>query len=225
MANQYSEKVYKNSGNHDVLRLIDASVKDVLDVGCGAGDNARILKESGKRVTGLTISEKEAEVAKNFCNEVIIADVEDPAFQPTGSYDVILMSHICEHLRNPEEVIEKFARALKEGGRVIIAVPNMAYYKLRFRMLSGNWELEETGPFDRTHLHFYSYDSADQLYARSNLVLKEKIGGTLAAPLWPLRKLVPGVARKIDSFLGNKMPNLFSIQVILVYQKQNSNKN
>ena len=37
------QKIYSNSGNNDVLELIPAGAKYILDIGCGDGANARLL--------------------------------------------------------------------------------------------------------------------------------------------------------------------------------------
>jgi hypothetical protein len=86
-------------------------------------------------------------------------------------------------------------------------------------LLKGNWTMNETGPFDRTHLHFYSYHSAIDLVNSDKLIAVKKIGGFLAIPLWPLRKIMPSLCKKLDMYIGNMFPNLFAQQVILVIQK------
>ena len=173
--NLYTNKVYSNNGNPDVLNEIPESSVTILDVGCGAGDNAKILTALGKKVTGLTISPIEAKIAKNFCSKVIIDDIESLSKLADEKFDCIILSHICEHLVDPQKVLIKLSYFLNKDGRIIIAVPNIAYYKWRFRLLKGNWTMEETGIFDRTHLHFYSYNSIDALYTNSIFKLKKNI--------------------------------------------------
>ena len=95
--NNYNEKIYKNEGNPDVLKLIDETVVNILDVGSGAGDNARILKDLNKYVAGLTISDEEARLLQPICDVVIIANVETDKLQFDRQFDVILLSHVCEH--------------------------------------------------------------------------------------------------------------------------------
>lgn len=223
MTNIYDKKVYVNRGNPDVILEVGAAQDRILDIGCGAGDNARILKQQGKYVVGLTISPSEAALAREICDKVLVADIENPDFGLSESFNCVIMSHVCEHLRDPESAIAKLMKHLTSDGRFVIAVPNMAFYKLRFRLLAGNWKMEETGPFDRTHLHFYSYDSASDLCNIEGLQLIKKIPGQSAAPLWPLRKLFPSICRKFDKFLGNAFPNLFAIQTVLVYERNGRN--
>ena len=53
------EKIYSNSGNNDVINLIPAGAKYILDIGCGDGATARLLIQNGCVVDGITISEDE----------------------------------------------------------------------------------------------------------------------------------------------------------------------
>lgn len=214
----YNYKVYGNAGNEDVLNQVPASAVTILDVGCGAGDNAAILKRLNKYVTGITISNEEALLAKSVCDEVIIANIEEDGLQLTKRYDVVILSHVCEHLVHPCEAINKLAGHLNETGIMIIAVPNMAFYKSRFKVMKGDWTMSESGPFDKTHLHFFSYHSADALCDGKNLKVIKKIPGELAIPLWPLRKVFPAFCEKMDNYIGKKFPNLFSQQVILLLE-------
>ena len=214
----YANKVYGNIGNMDVLALITDQAKTILDVGCGAGDNARILKSLNKYVTGVTISNDEAILAKKVCDEVIVSDIEEDDLELDKKYEVIILSHVCEHLRYPVNVINKLSGFLNKDGIIIIAIPNMAFYKNRFRLLKGDWNMGDSGPFDRTHLHFFSYDSADTLCDGKKVKITKKIPGQLAMPLWPLRRLAPGFCLKIDNIFGKHFPNLFAQQIILVLE-------
>lgn len=216
----YNNKVYENKGNKDVLDQIPGNAITILDVGCGAGDNARILKQLNKRVTGLTISNDEALLAKEICDEIIIANIEDDDLKLTKKYDAIILSHVCEHLVHPANAINKLTGYLNENGIIIIAVPNMAFYKNRIKLIKGDWTMNESGPFDKTHLHFYSYRSVNTVCNEHQTKIIKKIPGKLAMPLWPLRKLMPGFCGKLDKIFGKYFPNLFAQQVILVLKEK-----
>lgn len=214
----YRNKVYGNTGNKDVLDQVPVEATTILDVGCGAGDNARILKELNKKVTGITISEEEARLAEKICDDVLLINIEDQDALILGKYDVIILSHICEHLRYPALTLNNLANNLSVNGIMIVAVPNMAFYRNRIKLLSGDWRMQESGPFDRTHLQFFSYQTADALCDENKLRILKKIPGLLAIPLWPLRLILPGFCQKLDNLIGKRFPNLFAQQTILVLE-------
>lgn len=224
LAAAYQSKVYRNAGNRPLLTLLPAAVRTVLDVGCGAGDNARALKATGRRVWGLTLSPPEAELARDGCEQVLVANAEtDPLPYQPGQFDALLLSHVLEHTVSPARVLDRLEPYLAAGGVVLVAVPNVAQYRYRLKLLTGDWRLAETGPFDRTHLHFWSYQTADQAVSDSRFRVTEKRAGDPALPLWPLRRLAPvGWLAGIDAWAGRVLPNFAASQTLMLVERADS---
>jgi SAM-dependent methyltransferase len=218
----YRDKVYRNAGNPALLALVPADVRRVLDVGCGAGDNARALKERGCGVWGVTLSEAEAELARPHCEAVVVANTETtPLGLPLDYFDVLLLSHVVEHMIRPDVGLARLAPHLRPGGLALLAVPNMANYRCRFRLLLGDWRREDAGPFDRTHYHFWSYHTVDDLFEGARFRVVKKSPGDPAVPLWPLRRVLPrGWAQVFDRFGGRVAPNLFAGQTLVVARRE-----
>jgi 2-polyprenyl-3-methyl-5-hydroxy-6-metoxy-1,4-benzoquinol methylase len=108
-----------------VLSLVPKGVRRVLDVGCGAGDNARRLADMlpGVAVVGVTHSAEEAEMAKPYFEAVHVFDLEQKDVSPLGGpFDLLLFSHVLEHLRDPVGVVRRLLTLLNPGGYVLIAV-------------------------------------------------------------------------------------------------------
>jgi SAM-dependent methyltransferase len=167
----------------------------------------------------VTLSARESELAGAYCDRVSVCDVEreDLPF-PARSFDVLLLSHVLEHLNSPGHALTRLARWLRPGGWVLAAVPNMAFWRVRARILAGDWKRDDTGFLDRTHLHFWSYRTAHEVFEGTPFVLKRVVAGELAIPLWPLRALAPGVAHAIDDAIGGIWPNLAAGQVLMLGQ-------
>jgi 2-polyprenyl-3-methyl-5-hydroxy-6-metoxy-1,4-benzoquinol methylase len=212
--------IYKNDGNREVLDLLPPDGKRILDVGCGAGDNARILTSRGCVVTGITSSEQEGRIAGPHLDRLVIADIEsdDLPLEP-GSFDAIVLSHVIEHVREPAVVLSKLAPLLANNGTLAIAVPNMANWRLRWRFLRGDWGRETTGPLDRTHLQFWSYSTAAHILDASPFDLVRRNPGQLAIPLWLLRRAAPRLCTILDRVIGRWFPNAFSGQVLLAARR------
>jgi len=210
---------YHNEGNRPLLQLLPAGVRTVLDVGCGAGSNARILQVRGIEVTALTLSEEEARLAAPFCVRAIVADVERerlPAFGPM--FDLLLCSHVLEHLVRPRRTLKALSALLRPGGFALVAIPNMASWRPRLRLLRGDWSRDDSGFFDRTHLHFWSYDTAPGIFADTPLSIV-RLDAEYAVPLWPLRRITPALSNRLDRLVGLLAPNLFAHQVLMLAQK------
>jgi SAM-dependent methyltransferase len=218
----YRDKVYHNAGNPALLALVPADVRRALDVGCGAGDNARALKERGCGVWGVTLSEAEAELARPHCEAVVVANAETSSLGlPLGFFDLLLLSHVVEHMIRPDVGLARLAPHLHPGGLALLAVPNMANYRCRLRLLLGDWRREDGGPFDRTHFHFWSYHTVDDLFRGTPFRVVRKTPGDPAVPLWPLRRVLPRrLLQPVDCFGGRVAPNLFAGQTLVVARRE-----
>lgn len=101
----------------------------VLDAGCGIGGSSIFLaKKFGCKVIGITLSQKQADMAiKNARRngvagntEFIVMDFENMNF-PNGKFDVVWgIESIC-HATSKKKFIEDSYRILKPNGRLIIA--------------------------------------------------------------------------------------------------------
>jgi SAM-dependent methyltransferase len=215
-ANELSSKVYENAGNRSLLDLLPAEARTVLD---GAGDNARLLHSKGLQVSAITLSARERDLAAPHCLRVVVCDVEKEGNPfPERSFDAMIFSHVLEHLISPRAVLTRLAPCLRPGGWVLAAVPNMAFWRVRARILVGNWEREESGFMDRTHVHFWSYRTAPEVFADTPFVLRRLVAGDLSMPLRPLRSVAPAVARALDEVIGGIFPNFAASQVLMLGQ-------
>ena len=177
--------------NLALLDLLPPKGGRVLDCGCGAGDNARVLRARGCSVMGITKSESERDIALSRCDGVLIHDLETGIPEEVGAnYDVVLMSHVLEHLVNPERVLTDARARLAPGGLLAVALPNVLTLHTRLSFLLGKFEYTETGILDDTHVRFYTFDSGRRLLERCGyrVILAQADG---YAPLFGLQKILP----------------------------------
>jgi SAM-dependent methyltransferase len=181
------DRIYENAGNPPLLALVPDRPGRALDCGCGAGANARLLRARGWEVTGITLSAGERELAAAHCARVLLADLEAPLPDEVGrGYDLVVLSHVLEHLRRPERLLAAVKRLLAPGGVVVVALPNPLFYPIRLRFLLGRFDYERDGILDETHLRFYSFASGAELLERSGFrVLDARAEGGF--PLWRFR--------------------------------------
>ena len=218
--NIYNTKVYENAGNLELLELLPASADGrVLDCGCGAGDNARILSSRGWKVSGITISPAEREIAAQYCEQVHVANLENGFPQEIqGHYDVIVMSHILEHLVTPHVLLNDAHRLLKSNGLIAVALPNVLHYRQRFEFLLGKFDYAVEGLMDETHVHFYTFTSGVDLLNRHGYRVLTKLA-TGSFPLWKIRKHVPGKwVKQLNRLACNWKPGFFGYQCIYLAQ-------
>jgi 2-polyprenyl-3-methyl-5-hydroxy-6-metoxy-1,4-benzoquinol methylase len=94
------------------------------------------------------------------------------------AFDVIIFGDVLEHTRNPEHILEQARVLLKPHGRIIVSLPNIVNLRVRLKILLGNFEYEESGILDRTHLRFFTKASAKAMIERAGYrVLDSEVSG------------------------------------------------
>lgn len=109
-----------------LINSINNGSGSLMDYGAGTGYFASKAKAAGWEVEGVEPSQVARDIAEKRDN-IRLYDPEQMQWE-NGKYDVITLWHVLEHLPNLKEHLAKFSEALKEGGALIIAVPNHESY-------------------------------------------------------------------------------------------------
>jgi len=123
-------------------------VPSVLDIGCATGALLASLRERSWRVTGVEISPGAEYAQKERGLDVRNIPLEETNF-PDESFDVILASHLVEHLNDPRSFFLELRRILKRDGKIFITTPNISGFQAR--LFGGRWR---SAIFD--HLYLFS---------------------------------------------------------------------
>jgi methionine biosynthesis protein MetW len=170
-ATRYGEETEKHGfspTHHQIVAWVPPKSR-VLEIGCATGYVGRALQiEKGCKVTGLEIDPAAAEIARQNGLEVHVGSLESQAFRDSivGKFDVVIAADVLEHLADPGPALEHFKKWLAPGGVAIIAVPNIATWQMRAQLFfRGDFEYQETGIMDRTHLHHFTWETIHKLVA------------------------------------------------------------
>ena len=156
----------ENNSHKKMLHLIGNN-KEVLDFGCATGYLAHFLSQRGCRVTGLEINPEAAKTAEQYCEKVIIADLDLVSLAeilPEKRFDVAVFGDVLEHLRNPWHTLKATINLLKPDGYVVASIPNVAHGAIRLALLKGKFEYSELGILDDTHLRFFTRETVEKLF-------------------------------------------------------------
>ncbi len=98
----------------------------VLELGCADGQMTQWLAQDFKEVTVVDGSETFLrEVAgKISCPNVRFVASLFEEYDPQDCYEVIMATHILEHLDDPVQVLRRSKQWLSPGGKIMLAVPN-----------------------------------------------------------------------------------------------------
>ena len=119
---------------HRRVRKIETFVAKgrVLDIGCGRGITLSQLRDDGWDVAGVEISEAAAAHARSLLGDTIFVGDVLGAPWPEGSFDVINIWHVLEHLPDPAAVLARCRALLRAGGLLVVAVPNLESIQAAF---------------------------------------------------------------------------------------------
>jgi 2-polyprenyl-3-methyl-5-hydroxy-6-metoxy-1,4-benzoquinol methylase len=153
----------------ELLALVPATARRVLDVGCGAGRLGEAIKARQQaEVVGIECDERAARAAVSRLDRVLAGDAEalEPDFGP-GSFDAVVCGDVLEHMADPEAFLRKVRAWLAPGGVLVASVPNVRHHSVVSALVNGNWTYETAGLLDRTHLHFFTRRDAEELFSRA----------------------------------------------------------
>lgn len=192
-----SSRPYFEIANPELPRLLRGLPRglDVLDVACGSGVHGAELKRLyGHRVIGVDLSAASVEKAKTRLAEAYVADIIHPERYPKfgrSRFDVIVLSDILEHVGDPLDVVARHLPLLVPGGYFLISLPNIAIWNVRFELLLGRFEYQDTGTLDRTHMRFFTRRSLRRFLAEAGLEVRgSRITPGITRPFVPLIKRI-----------------------------------
>ena len=162
---------YRHPGQ---LAMAPLAPRRVLDIGCGSGEALAEFRARGAvRTVGIEIDPGAGAVAaaRPDVDVVLVGDVEETLAQVTDhAFDLVIASHVLEHLVDPWTVTRRLVALLAPGGSLLGGVPNVRHAPTVARLLvRGSWEYADAGILDRTHLRFFTRRSLEDMLTGAGL--------------------------------------------------------
>lgn len=204
--------------SHGIMFTMTPSGSRVLETGCANGRFTRVLVEHGCTVVGVELDPVAAVQAASYCEQVITGNLEDSGLReqiPYG-FDVILFGDVLEHLVRPWEVLTSLRSRLNPSGFVVVSIPNIAHWDTRIGLLRGNFDYQDTGLLDSTHLRFFTQRMLWEMMEQTGYRIVE-VQRSIRLPTWVYSvRLVRRFAPKLLlPLLARLAPNLFTYQFII----------
>jgi len=109
----------------------------LLDVGCGVGAFVRAASLAGFQAQGIELSAQAVEFGRRAWGITVRhGDVLEERY-PAGSFDVVTLWQVLEHLAQPIATLQRIHQLLRDGGLLILAVPNFA--SIQSRVFRSRW--------------------------------------------------------------------------------------
>lgn len=159
----------------------------ILDVGAAQGILGQLLAEAGVALERDAVEPNPAwaEHARPYYRAVHACGIEE-ADLPDDTYRVVVCADVLEHLPDPVGALRRLRRTATADAVFIVSLPNVAHLAVRLLLLFGRFPRMERGILDRTHLHFFTRDTAIATLREAGLeVTKARATGIPLDELWP----------------------------------------
>jgi SAM-dependent methyltransferase len=204
---------------------------DVLEVGAGIGANTPFLKcGHGASWTCLEPDPVHAERIRHaFSAQPALADckVETATIaglRPGLRFDTILYIDVLEHIADDRLELQRAARLLRDGGRIVVLVPAHQSLYTPFDKANGHFRrygrqsLTACSPDDCEMTRLIYLDSVGLLASMSNRFILRRSRPTRGQILfWDRAFVLP--SRYLDRLTGHKIGK----SIIAIWQKRDSN--
>lgn len=138
-----------------IRHTIGSGTRNILDIGCGTGLNAKLFKQLGAKVTGLESSDVAIAQTKERFPELNIIKGEFPQVTFKSRFQIVTLFDVLEHFQSDLAALRGVYSLLENGGYAVITVPafsflwaehdELAHHKRRYTKSLLQKRLEESG--------------------------------------------------------------------------------
>ncbi|HBY93051.1 MAG: methyltransferase domain-containing protein [Ardenticatenaceae bacterium] len=141
----------------------------LLDIGCGRGYLMQVAQAYGFEVYGLDSSRAQIERLRPQFGQRLVQAVLGDEELIWRSFDVVVMSHIVEHLPDPAASLARVREVMNPGGILYLAVPDMN--SLQFQVFGKKWDV--INPL--VHFQYFNEESLSRLLRESGFQNLERV--------------------------------------------------
>ena len=142
-------------------RLNSSGNRQALDIGSGFGFYTQALRKAGYQTVSINPGQYENAVFKSMNGDEPLS-VMFENYDPAGSFGVVMMSQVLEHLLEPDQAIGKVSGLLASGGVLACAVPN--YNSFLVKLLGAR---ENACLWVPEHVNYFTENGLKVLFERN----------------------------------------------------------
>lgn len=159
----------------------------ILQIGSSDGYTLSEFKTKNNHTTGIEPSISSCKFAKkNYNIDTIIRGTFENSYKKIKIYDLIILTHVLEHIYNPCKMLKILNTKLDKNGFILLEVPYLTSQKyLPF------------GYFTFEHLNYFDEHSIKKLILKSGYELVGKIYIDLNHKLYPIQRMLIKKSSKI----------------------------
>ncbi|QIL40669.1 class I SAM-dependent methyltransferase [Pedobacter sp. HDW13] len=175
---QAKEDGYFQHVREEMLEFIPKTAINILEIGCGDGSFGAYVK-SNIPCTYYGIepdsrfSKSAAEKLDYFDNSLFTAENN----LLVSHFDCIIFNDVLEHLADPQATLLNCKALLKPAGVIVSSIPNLRHAPYLYRLAYlGEFQYENSGIMDKTHLRFFTKKSIKKMYEALGFEVVRHVG-------------------------------------------------
>jgi 2-polyprenyl-3-methyl-5-hydroxy-6-metoxy-1,4-benzoquinol methylase len=221
----YRAKQDPSSSHGQITRLVrQLNRGPVLDVGAAQGILGQMLADANLPIDAIEPHAAWADAARPHYRNVFNCTIETANGLP-DRYAVVLCGDVLEHTADPVGALRKLRAYAADDATFIVSLPNVAHLSVRLMLLFGRFPRMQRGILDRTHLHFFTRDTAIDMLREAGLRV-ERVSAT-PAPLeevWPRGRHNPifKLIMAVQKLFVRLLPRAFAYQWVFVARAETS---
>ena len=217
----YEFPVYQKNRSEQQFRYINSllpNLQKVVDIGCSVGYLLKLFLDNGSEVVGFEPSEKLKETAWKLYGVEVRTEFFDEEVVIESDIDLVILSHVLEHLKHPQNIISSINKYQNESGYIFIEIPAIELFDER-----------DPHQFFIEHINYFSLQTLTNLMRQSGYKLvhfDHFINGSEIAPFYPT---LASLWRKIENtesvnftlydYYSSSVDKIKSYQRIIDYER------
>ena len=157
-----------------ILNLIKNDDSKILDFGCNTGYFANMIKKRNPKseVYGADINKFALNYARKRYKDIQFFNINE-RFYKNYKFDIIVLSHVLEHVKNPKKLIKNISKLLNKNGLLIIAIPqerirgDTTIFQLLYNLLLLR--------FENPHVIKLNYEDCNNILTKSRFAILDHI--------------------------------------------------
>lgn len=205
---------YYSGARTEIIPHLPPAPKRILELGCAAGGTLAHIKQIHPDLwaAAVELHKESADIARAHANILWQGTIEATPWDreiPPHSLDMVLCLDILEHLIDPWAAVKRLSPLLAPGGKLVISLPNIRNWKFIAKLLfKGDFRYKDAGLLDRTHLRFFTRETAIELAVCGGLTLEKAV--------WAHTWKFPDSRYILSRITGRRMDEIIAKQWIIV---------
>ena len=216
------EEIFKKHGlsktQQEIINLVGTN-KTILEIGSSSGYMTSFFLKNGCVVDVVETNKAVLTKLPKGVRKILNYSIEDNKVKNllAKDYDFIIMADVLEHLVNPQNAIKILHQIASKKCGLIISLPNIASWVMRKQLFfKGDFEYQDTGLLDRTHLHFFTINTLPKFLFEFGWEVKKLEGTITRLPFESIVSKIP----PLYSYLVNRFKNLSYYHFLVVAFKK-----